>query len=113
MERCKETIEEASLALEGKKLFNAENRIYYSIFYIVSALAIKNGYSTSKHFQLLGWFNKTYVKTGIVSSELSRIYYRAFEKRQEGDYEDLKYFTYEEVSEDFVNMKTLLRKLKD
>jgi len=34
-------------------LFNAENRIYYAIYYIVSALAIKNDYSTSKHSQLL------------------------------------------------------------
>jgi len=58
IERAKETIQEAELSLKNKSLHLAQNRIYYSIFYIISALALKNNFSTSKHVQLLGWFNK-------------------------------------------------------
>ena len=29
---------------------------------MVTALAIKNKFETSKHQQLLGWFNKTFIK---------------------------------------------------
>lgn len=47
LERSKMTINEAKIAIENNQLFLAENRIYYSIFYIVSALAIKNNFSTS------------------------------------------------------------------
>jgi len=57
------TIEEAELAIENNKLSLAENRIYYSIFYIVSALALKYDFSTSKHSTLMGWFNQGMVKT--------------------------------------------------
>jgi len=103
-ERSAESIQEAKLAIENDMLFNAENRIYYSIYYIVSALAIKNNFSTSKHSQLLGWFNMNFVKKKVVSTELGKIYYSAFEKRQKGDYEDLKYFTREEVNNDFLKM---------
>ena len=104
IDRCKESIKEALLTIDNKMFFNAENRIYYAIFYIVSALALKNDFSTSKHYQLLGWFNKNFVKTNLISQDLGKIYYDAFEKRQEGDYKDLIYFTDEEVREDFKKM---------
>ena len=38
-----------------------QNRLYYAIFYIVTALAYKNNFVTSKHSQLMGWFNKKYI----------------------------------------------------
>jgi uncharacterized protein (UPF0332 family) len=40
IQRAKETIEEARISIENNKLFNAENRIYYAIFYTVSALSL-------------------------------------------------------------------------
>jgi uncharacterized protein (UPF0332 family) len=104
IERARESIDEAKIAIDSNKLFNAENRIYYSIYYIVSALSIKNNFTTSKHSQLLGWFNKNFIKTKVINPELGKTYYTAFEKRQKGDYEDLKYFTVEEVNNDFLKM---------
>ena len=112
IKRAKETVEEARIAIENDKLFNAENRIYYAIFYIVSALSLKDDYSTSKHFHLMGWFNKNYVKTKKVSIEIGKIYFDAFEKRQKGDYEDLKFFTMEEVETDFQSMLTFIAEIE-
>ncbi|MGA2297615.1 MAG: HEPN domain-containing protein, partial [FCB group bacterium] len=54
------TIDDAKFSLENNKTSIALNRIYYSIFYIVSALALIYDFSTSKHKQLLGWFNKNF-----------------------------------------------------
>jgi len=68
--RAKESIEDAKLALANNRLLNAENRIYYAMFYAVSALALKNDFSTSKHFQLLGWFNKNFIKPKIISNRI-------------------------------------------
>jgi len=86
--RSKETIEEANLSLKNEMLFNAVNRIYYAMFYIVSALAMKNGFLTTKHQQLLGWFNVNFVKTGKVPVELWKIYKNGYDNRLEGDYDD-------------------------
>lgn len=94
-----ETLEEALLALTNNKLNLTANRIYYAAFYIVSALAISNDFSTSKHSQLLGWFNKNIVKKGIVPKEFGRIYLNAYELRQESDYEDLIEFESEVLEE--------------
>lgn len=60
--RAEETLDEVNLAIENGRLHLAANRIYYAAFYIVSALALKRGFKTSKHSQLLSWFNKEFVK---------------------------------------------------
>ena len=39
----------------------AVNRIYYGLYYAVTALAIKHRFETSKHLQLIGWFNKEFI----------------------------------------------------
>ena len=56
--KSKESLCDAELALSNNRLDNAQNRIYYSIFYIVTALAYTDNFITSKHSQLIGWFNK-------------------------------------------------------
>ena len=89
IKRADETLEEALLSLTNNKLNLTANRIYYAAFYIVSALAISNDFSTSKHSQLLGWFNKNIVKKGKLPKEFGKIYLNAYEIWQEGDYEDL------------------------
>lgn len=44
--KAKETIDDARVAIDNKRYRNALNRIYYSIFYMISALAIKSDFAT-------------------------------------------------------------------
>lgn len=112
LEKAKETAEEAELALTHNKLRLAENRIYYAIFYIVHALSILENFSTSKHATLKGWFNKEFVFTGKIDTKFYKIYNRAFDKRQEGDYDDFVVFEKAEVIEDLKDMKEFLIELE-
>jgi uncharacterized protein (UPF0332 family) len=88
LNRANETLEEAKFAIDNKRYLLAANRIYYASFYAVSALAIKHEFKTSKHAQLLSWFNKNFVKNETVEKRLGKFYLDAFEMRQESDYED-------------------------
>lgn len=72
IERAEGTLEEIELAIENDKLHLAANRIYYSVFYVVSALALKNEFKTSKHSQLLSWFNREIVKTGLIDKNFGK-----------------------------------------
>jgi len=112
IERCLETVGEAQTAINEEHYFLAANRIYYAIFYIVNALAIKDGFRTSKHYQLLGWFNKNYVKSGIVENKFGKIYRNAFETRMESDYDDFVQFTAEEINTNFTEMKSFVEEIK-
>lgn len=106
--RAKETIDEAHLVLEKDRLNLAANRIYYAGYYIVSALALQQGFSTSKHYQLMGWFNKEFVKSGRVPKEMGRIFLNAFETRQEGDYEDMISFDKELLKDKLKQMEVFV-----
>jgi hypothetical protein len=46
------TVEEAEFLLINGRFTTAVNRIYYGMFYILSALALKHQLKTSKHQQL-------------------------------------------------------------
>jgi uncharacterized protein (UPF0332 family) len=54
VEKSKLAIKAAQDNIKDNNLENALNRIYYSVFYIVMALAYKNDFITSKHSQLVG-----------------------------------------------------------
>jgi uncharacterized protein (UPF0332 family) len=112
VERCDCTIDEAKIAIDLNKLHLAYNRIYYSIYYIVSALSLKSNFATSKHSGLLAWFNKEFINTDIVSKDFGKIYYKAFENRQESDYEDLITYNIEDVKSDYENMLKFVNEVK-
>ena len=53
IEKAKKTEQNIPVLIEHQQFFAAVNRIYYGIFYMLSALAIKHHFSTSKHTQLI------------------------------------------------------------
>ena len=64
----------------------AVNRIYYGIFYSLTALAVKYEYQSSKHFQLMGWFNQNFIKPSLIEVKYGKILRDAFKNRSDGDY---------------------------
>jgi len=98
--------------IENNYYLTAVNRIYYSLFYSLSALALLYKFETSKHNQLIGWFNKEFIYTKIFEKKLSRTATKLFEKRNKGDYEPFVIFEKEEVIEMFVDMKEFIETIK-
>jgi len=84
--QAKETVSEVKILIENNLLKIAVNRIYYGMFYMVLALATKYNYQTSKHQQLIGWFNKNFVKTGKIDPTYGKMINDAFENRADSDY---------------------------
>lgn len=110
LRRAHQTQSESRLLFENRMFPAAVNRAYYSMFYALSALAIAEGFQTGKHAQLIGWFNRTFIKTGKTDQRYSKILSRAFDKRMLGDYADMPDFSESEVdimlkeSTDFISM---------
>ncbi len=112
IKQAKETISEIEILIEKGLLTIAINRIYYGMFYMLLALALKKGFKTSKHNQLIGWFNKEFVKTGIISQKFGKIINKAFEDRTDGDYGIFIHFEKEEVLVKFEDMKEFIAELE-
>jgi uncharacterized protein (UPF0332 family) len=56
------------------------------MFYSVLALTVVKGFSTSKHTGVLAFFDRDYIKPGILPKTLSKNLHLAFERRQAQDY---------------------------
>ncbi len=112
IEKANLTIQEVEFQIDKGYLPTAVNRIYYGIYYILSALALQRQFKTSKHLQLIGWFNKNFVKTGIVEKELSVVVRKAFDMRCDGDYEDFITFSQDEVETIFEQMKAFVVRIE-
>lgn len=92
-----ETIELAKFLVSNEKLAIAVNRIYYGMYYALTALALKNSFETSKHGQLIGWFNKEFITSKKVDPKFGKILRNAYQNRTKGDYDAFVSFASVEV----------------
>jgi len=88
MDKSRESIKAAKLMAQEKMFAFAMNRIYYAMFYAVQAALGEKGISFSKHGQVKGYFNREFIKAGVLPIALGRLYNKAFEYRQKFDYVD-------------------------
>lgn len=82
LEQAHETVRSTEHLVEIGDYRTALNRIYYGMFYAVLALALLENFETSKHGQLQGWFNKHFVKTGILEPVLFEMLRIAFDPQR-------------------------------
>jgi uncharacterized protein (UPF0332 family) len=108
IEEAHEAIGDAELSLKNNKLKMAVNRIYYGMFYILSALALKHKFKTSKHQGLIAWFNKNFIKDKKIDRKYGTIIRDAFNTRSEGDYGFFIKFVKSDVEKMFEDMKDFI-----
>lgn len=89
------------------------NRIYYAMFYAVQALLVSREVSFSKHGQVKAYFNREMVKSGIFTTEMGRLYNKAFEYRQKFDYVDFSFPDREMVSEYLEKAKGFISNIQE
>ena len=93
-----EAFEDAKLLIENGRWNASVNRLYYSSFYLVTALLFQNKLSAQTHNGVKTNFFLHYVKTEKVSKDLGKLYSSLFDWRQESDYADFIDFDSETVS---------------
>ena len=113
IDQAKETAEEAQLLITHDKLRAGINRIYYGMFYMLLALGLKYRFETSKHGQLLGWFNKTFIKTGTIDRKYGKMLREAFEVRRQSDYDVYVQLTKEDVVHKYHEMQEFIAPIEN
>jgi uncharacterized protein (UPF0332 family) len=112
IQQAKESLNEVEILVQNKLLKIAVSRIYYGMFYMLLALALKHDFHTSKHQQLLGWFNKNFINTGIIDVSIGKIVNAAYENRSDSDYGLLVEFSEKDVVAMIDDMKLLISELE-
>lgn len=112
LEQATETKEVIDLLIKNKKYPAAVNRIYYGIFYSLLALGLKYNFETSKHLQLIGWFNKEFISTQKIEIEFGKILRKSYEGRTSGDYDAFYEFETEDVLSLYKDMKKFIKRIE-
>ncbi|MDP2887560.1 MAG: HEPN domain-containing protein [Bacteroidota bacterium] len=111
-QRAVESYEEALILADNKRWNAVINRLYYSCFYAVVALLLKNNIETQTHDGARTQFGLNFVKPGIVETKYGKLFSKLFDYRQKGDYGDL--FDYDEalVFPLIIQVKEFIEELK-
>jgi uncharacterized protein (UPF0332 family) len=106
-------LDAARILLRERLAGDAASRAYYAAFHAVSALHLAHGSSFSSHSQLIGQFNKRFVRTGIFPPEFSRLLARLFEDRQTGDYDVAISVSSERAQQDIAAAERIVYEIRD
>jgi len=111
LEQANETILDVELLVENNRYRSAINRIYYGMFYALLALGTSQKFETSKHAQLIGWFNQNFIHKGLIDSKYGKMINKAFNRRTKGDYDTFIEFDENIVSEMLIEMKDFISEI--
>ena len=103
-----ETIQDVQLLLDNDRLRAAINRIYYGMFYSLLELGLAYEFETSKHQQLIGWFNKNFINEGLIETKYGKMINKASNRRTQGDYDSFVDFEKVIILEMFEEMKEFI-----
>ena len=96
-DRCYRTLADADNAISTESWNMAANRLYYAVFYAVSALFVKDGCPIKSHRGAKALLGKQYVVTGKIDKETSRIFSQLETLRDMADYDVVFQATKEEI----------------
>jgi len=99
LEKAERTFKEGEQLLDAGSYNGAINRFYYAAFHAVRALLALRKLDSAKHSGVIAFFNREYVKTGVISKAASKTLTAIFNMRSEADYDDFKSFTLQEATE--------------
>jgi len=84
LERAKKALQSVESLLKEGYYEDVINRIYYAVYYTVSALLYTRKLYPKTHKGV----NKEFIQTGLIDKAQEDFYSRIFAKRFEADYED-------------------------
>jgi len=96
--KSSEIFEDAVLLAENGRWNSCINRLYYSSYYLASALLFKHDINAETHNGVKTQLFLNFVKDGIISKEHGKLYSHLFDWRQETDYADFIDFDEETVN---------------
>ncbi|MCK4407329.1 MAG: HEPN domain-containing protein [Bacteroidales bacterium] len=96
IETAYKTLDAAKVLAENGFWNSAVNRLYYSVFYAVNAILVKNGIITQSHSGVKSQFSLHFIKTGKLDKKYGKLLAELYDWRQKGDYVNL--FDYDSES---------------
>jgi uncharacterized protein (UPF0332 family) len=112
LEKANDSIYSAELNLEKGLYDFSVSRSYYAMFYCAEAILLSKGLAYSSHKAVISYFNKEFVKNNIFEKKYFDALSKAFELRQNSDYEPQLVATKEQAEELIGKAKEFLQEAR-
>lgn len=96
--KAEEAYADAKLLFQNERWNACVNRLYYSSFYLVSALLYKHQITPHTHNGIKTKFFLSFIKTNMIERKYGKLYSSLFDWRHESDYADFLDFDRETVA---------------
>lgn len=113
IETAKEDLKSAKALFEIPEYRGANNRAYYAIYHIISAVHALDEVAYKRHKDTIANFNKAYIKTEIFPRKIGRKIVEAAEIRHASDYDDFYIATKDEAQEQIETAEELIRLIEE
>ncbi len=113
LDSAKEKLASAKLLLDAGQYRDSIGRSYYAIFTAVRAILAKDKVDFSKHAGVIAYFQKEYIKTGIFDKQYSKYLQRAFQIRNNCDYDDFFIASKQDAQEQYDRAETMLNVISE
>lgn len=112
LEAADEKLKSAKILLDNGQFKDSIGRSYYAIFSAVRALLATRRVDFSKHAAVIAYFQKEYIKTGILETEYSKHLQSAFQIRNSCDYDDFFIASKSDAEKQYARATELLNRIK-
>jgi uncharacterized protein (UPF0332 family) len=112
IEKARDLLSQAELLSANKKFDGSLNRSYYAIFNAMRSLLALVKLDSSTHAGVLSFFDRYFIKTGIIDKEFSKIAHSAFDSRQDSDYEDFYTPSQDDASAQLEKAKAFVKEMR-
>ncbi|MCD4696732.1 MAG: HEPN domain-containing protein [Bacteroidales bacterium] len=107
------TFESAKYLAQEDYFSDCVSRLYYSCFYAISALLLKNDINTKSHKGLKSAFNQEFIKSEVISKQSGITFNKVHDMRIKGDYNDFFDFNKDNVLTLFEPVEQLLLEINE
>ncbi|MDD5434420.1 MAG: HEPN domain-containing protein [Nitrospira sp.] len=85
--KARKKLRTARTNFDNSQYDDAISRAYYAVFHTISAVLLSKGLHFSSHGQIIGAFNREFIKTKKFPASFSKSLKKLFDERQIGDYD--------------------------
>ena len=107
-----EKLKSAKVLLYAGAFKDSIGRSYYAMFSGIRAILAMDKVDFAKHAGVISYFQKEYIKTGIIDKEYSKYISNAFQIRNNCDYADFFLVSKDDAQEQYDKADKFVREIK-
>ena len=113
LESAKDRLRSSRVLLDNGQFKDSIGRSYYAIFTAVRAILAIDKVDFSKHSGVIAYFQREYVKTGLIDMKYSRYLQKAFQIRNSCDYDDFYLVTRQDAEEQYEHAQDMISAIQE